>query len=188
MPRRRAASTEPKRNVDVVARPCHGLPQLCCCLFEAVDLEADVMDAAPAFAALGTRKSVILEAEDGDIDMVVGEIVAGDTARSPISSPPSARNSQRKNSWSPLRLGSGSRCAGFVPWPLSSVDLLSFYPTPVAASCAPVSSASCRRAWTPRQSVECSIVACTDIRVNTASGWLSAAHELSGFCSTRYVR
>ena len=52
--------------------------QLCCRLFEAVDLEADVMDAAPALAALGAGKRVVLEAQHGDIDVVIGEEVAGD--------------------------------------------------------------------------------------------------------------
>ena len=79
MARRRSACTEAKRDIDVIARLRHSPTQLCCRLIEAVHLEADVMDATPTLSALRTREGVVLEAEDGDIDVVIGEILAGVT-------------------------------------------------------------------------------------------------------------
>jgi hypothetical protein len=61
--RRRAANAEPERNVYVIARLRRGFRQVRRCHFEAVHLEADVMDAAPALAALDARKGVILEVQ-----------------------------------------------------------------------------------------------------------------------------
>src|SRR5262245_50811860 len=44
--------------------------------FHAFDLEADMMDAAPVFPALHAGHRVVLEVQDGQIDVAVGEIVA----------------------------------------------------------------------------------------------------------------
>src|SRR5687767_14658218 len=78
MPRRRAAGAQAQRDVDVVARLCGaGFLQLLGNLLEVLDLETDVMDAAPALAALGARDDVVLEAQDGEIDVAVGEEITG---------------------------------------------------------------------------------------------------------------
>ena len=73
-----AASAEPERDVDIVAWLRHGLLQFRGCFLEALHLEADVMNAAPALASLGARQGVVLEVQDRDIDVAIGEKVAGD--------------------------------------------------------------------------------------------------------------
>ena len=74
----RAGGAHPERGVDVGARlGCAGLLQLLDHLIETLDLKTDVMDAAPARAALGACDDVVLEAQNGKIDVAVGEEVTG---------------------------------------------------------------------------------------------------------------
>src|SRR5262245_58098422 len=65
-----------KRLVDVVAagrvrggEPLGGVVQV-------VHLEAEVMDAGPALATLDSGDLVVLELQDGEVDVAVGEVVA----------------------------------------------------------------------------------------------------------------
>src|SRR5262249_35847702 len=44
--------------------------------FQTLDLETDVVDAAPALAALHAGHGVVLEVEDGEIDVAVAQVVA----------------------------------------------------------------------------------------------------------------
>ena len=56
-----AASAEPERDVDIVAWLRHGLLQFRGCFLEALHLEADVMNAAPALASLVPAKVSFLK-------------------------------------------------------------------------------------------------------------------------------
>src|SRR5262245_5870932 len=60
--------------VDVVARLRAGGGEALGNRLEAVDLEADVMDAAPALAALHSRGLVGLELEDSEVEIAVAEV------------------------------------------------------------------------------------------------------------------
>src|SRR5262245_23286956 len=77
---RRAAGPHSERGVDIVARlGSAGFLQLLNHLVEALHLKADVMDAAPALAALGAGDDVVLEAQNGEIDVAVGKEITGGT-------------------------------------------------------------------------------------------------------------
>src|SRR5262249_58971418 len=71
-----AVLTDAERLVDVVARRGPGLLQPLRDLLEALDLEADVMDAAPAGAALDPRHLIVLEVQDREVELAVAQVVA----------------------------------------------------------------------------------------------------------------
>src|SRR6266850_1174518 len=71
-----AVLPDPEGLVDVVARRRPGGLQPLGDRFQALDLEADVVDAAPALAALDAGDGVILEVEDGEVDVAVAQVVA----------------------------------------------------------------------------------------------------------------
>src|SRR5215813_683112 len=60
--------------VDVVARLRAGGGEALGDRLQAVDLEADVMDAAPALAPLHPRGLVVLELEDGEVEVAVAQV------------------------------------------------------------------------------------------------------------------
>src|SRR5262245_25121267 len=62
--------------VDVVAPRGPGGGQPLRDRLQAVHLEADVVDAAPLFATLHAGHRVVLEVEDSEIEVAVGEVVA----------------------------------------------------------------------------------------------------------------
>src|SRR5215813_1748364 len=62
--------------VDVVAERGAGGSQPLRDLLQAVHLEADVVDAAPLLAALHARHRVVLEVEDGEVEVAVTQVVA----------------------------------------------------------------------------------------------------------------
>src|SRR5262249_39600462 len=72
------AAAHAEGGVDVLARRGADRGQLLGDLLEALDLEAEVMDAGPVLAALDTRHRVVLELEDGEVQIAVGEV---ETAR-----------------------------------------------------------------------------------------------------------
>ena len=83
MSRRRAAGAQSERDVDIIARlGGAGLLQLRGSLLEALHLKTDVMDATPARAALSAGNDVVLEAQNGEIDVAVGEEITGGTGLS----------------------------------------------------------------------------------------------------------
>src|SRR5258705_4621354 len=69
-----AAHTE--RGVDVIAPLGADGGELLGDALEALDLEAEVVDAGPVLAALDTRHHVVLELEDGQVELAVGEEVS----------------------------------------------------------------------------------------------------------------
>src|SRR6267378_6788071 len=68
-----------ERLVDVVPRYGPGRLQALGDRLQALDLEADVVDAAPARAALDAGDCVVLEIEDRQIDVTVAQVVAPGT-------------------------------------------------------------------------------------------------------------
>src|SRR6266545_5235134 len=66
-------TTDTERLVDVVAACRTGGPELLRDDFQALDLEADVVDAAEALAAFGARGLVVLEVEDREVDIAVAQ-------------------------------------------------------------------------------------------------------------------
>src|SRR5262249_11917065 len=62
--------------VDVVAGLGPGRRQLLLDLLEVLDLEADVVDAAPVLAALHAGHVVVLEVENGQVEIAVAQVVA----------------------------------------------------------------------------------------------------------------
>src|SRR5262249_47307201 len=65
-----------QRLVDIIARLRTGFGQLCGDRLQALDLEANMVDATPLFAAFGSGYGVALEIEDSQIDISVAEIIA----------------------------------------------------------------------------------------------------------------
>src|SRR5262245_24316003 len=65
-----------ERLVDVVARLGPGVLKPLRDRLEALDLEADVMDAAPARTALHSGDRVVLEVEDRQVEVAVAQVVA----------------------------------------------------------------------------------------------------------------
>src|SRR5262249_17265013 len=69
----RLAASHAERLLDVLAAPGPGLGEPPGAGVEAFDLEADVVDAAPALPALHAGRRVVLEVEDGQVDVTVGQ-------------------------------------------------------------------------------------------------------------------
>src|SRR5256884_4698709 len=74
-----AALSHPERLVDVVAERRAGLCQLLGNGLEALDLEADVVDATVALATLDPGHLVVLEVEDRQVEVAVAQVVARGT-------------------------------------------------------------------------------------------------------------
>src|SRR5213592_1324132 len=74
-----AALSHPERLVDVVAERRAGLCQLLGNGLEALDLEADVVDATVALAPLDPGHLVVLEVEDRQVEVAVAEVVTRGT-------------------------------------------------------------------------------------------------------------
>src|SRR5438132_12730888 len=73
------ARADTERLVDVVTRLRTSFGQLFRNRLQAFHLETDVVDATVVFAAFRTRNHVILEIEDGQVDVPITEIVAAGT-------------------------------------------------------------------------------------------------------------
>jgi len=65
-----------ERRVDVVAPRRAGVREPLGDVLEAVHLEAEVVDAGPVLAALDAGHRVVLELQDGQVEVAVGEVVA----------------------------------------------------------------------------------------------------------------
>src|SRR5262245_10273098 len=65
-----------ERLVDVVAGLGPGVPEPLGDRLQALDLEADVMDTAPARAALDAGDRVVLEVQDRQVQVAVAEVIA----------------------------------------------------------------------------------------------------------------
>ena len=72
-----ASHPHPERLVDVVARRCVGGAQLGGDVVQAFHLKADVVQAAPLLAALRAGHGVVLELENGNVDVAVAEVITG---------------------------------------------------------------------------------------------------------------
>src|SRR5262245_22637594 len=72
----RLTAADAERLVHVVATDRAGRTQPVGDLFEAFNLEADVMDPAVATPALGARRLVVLEAEDRHVEVAVAQEAA----------------------------------------------------------------------------------------------------------------
>src|SRR5262249_23011273 len=71
-----AAVSHPERRVHVVARRGPGRAEPLGDRLQALDLEADVVDATPILSTLDTSDRVVLEVEDGEVDIAVTQVVA----------------------------------------------------------------------------------------------------------------
>jgi len=101
----------PEGLVDVVAGRRPGGLQPLGDRFQALDLEADVVDAAPALAALDAGDGVVLEVEDGEVDVAVAQVVAPRAPGRRSSRSPSCRTRRCRTWRSRPRPGSRGRCA-----------------------------------------------------------------------------
>src|SRR5262245_28631650 len=70
------ARTDTERLVDVVTRLRTSFGQLLRNRLQAFNLETDVVNATVVFAAFHTRNNVILEIENGQVDVPIAEVVA----------------------------------------------------------------------------------------------------------------
>src|SRR4029453_16857368 len=74
-----AVLTDSERLVDVFAGLGPGVLQPPGDRLQALDLEADVMDAAPARAALDPGDRIVLEVQDRQVEVAVAQVIAPST-------------------------------------------------------------------------------------------------------------